>query len=156
MKTLVIRTLSLAALSAALIAPARAALPEEGWWRVGAATVGLHVQGPAFCGISATQDGVWVLRGRVIDGRLVEDDRSLLRGVRQQPDAAEPVDPTDYFVQPTSLVRRDRTSERPRGMFAHFEPLPAAPDSTLWLDMVWGCSREAEVEKLAASGAERP
>lgn len=144
--------LSLAAMAAAFTTPSRAATPDEGWWRVGDATVGLHVEGRAFCGISAAPQGVWVLRGRVVDGRLVETDRVLARGAPAAPDAADPFDSTDYFVQPTSLVRRDRSAERPRGEFAVFEPLQAAPNATLWLDMVWGCSREAEVEKIAAGG----
>lgn len=145
------RILSLATLAAAFMAPAGAAMPEEGWWRVGDATVGLHVEGRAFCGISAAPQRVWVLRGRVVDGRLVETDRTLARGAKAAPGAAEPIDATDYFVQPTALVRRDRSAERPRGEFAVFEPLPSAPNSTLWLDMVWGCSRETELEKLAES-----
>lgn len=146
-------TVSLASLAAAFAAPARAAGPDEGWWRVGDATVGLHVEGRDFCGITAAPQGVWVVRGRVVDGRLVETDRSLARGAPvQAATSAEPFDSTDYFVQPTALVRRDRSTERPRGEFAVFEPLAAAPDSTLWLDMVWGCSREADVEKLAAGG----
>lgn len=144
-------TLILAAMAAAFTATARAAGPDEGWWRVGEATVGLHVEGRGFCGISAAPQGVWVLRGRVIDGRLVETDRSLARGAAMQSSRVEPPDETDYFVQPTALVRRDRSAERPRGEFAVFEPLAAAPNSTLWLDMVWGCSRETELEKLAES-----
>lgn len=157
MKT-VIRTLALAALAAALTQPVRAAMPEEGWWRVDGATVGLHVQGGAFCGISATPDSVWVLRGEVVDGRLVESSRTLAHGHRHTvpPEAVEPIAPTDYFVQPTSLVRRDRSSERPRGEFAVFQPLAAAPNSTLWLDMVWGCSRDTEVEKIAEGNPDRP
>lgn len=147
-----ILSLSLAAMTAAFTAPTHAAGPEEGWWRVGDATVGLHVDGRSFCGISAAPQGVWVLRGRVVDGRLVETDRLLARGAPAAQDAAEPFDSTDYFVQPTSLVRRDRSAARPRGEFAVLEPLTAAPSATLWLDMVWGCSREADVEKVAAGG----
>jgi hypothetical protein len=146
-----ILTLCLAAMAAAASAPARAGLPEEGWWRVGEATLGLHVEGRAFCGISAAPQGVWVLRGRVVDGRLVETSRHVARPGASARAAGEPPDDTDYFVQTTAVVRRDRSAERPRGEFAVFEPLPAAPTSTLWLDMVWGCSRETELEKLAES-----
>lgn len=154
MKTPVIRTLALAAMAAALSQPARAELPAEGWWRVGDATVGLHVEGRAFCGIAATPHHAWVLRGRVVDGRLVETSRTLARGDRHRlpAEADEPIAPTDYFVQPTSLVRRERSAGRRRGEFAVFEPLPAAPGPTLWLDMVWGCSAEAELEKVATGG----
>lgn len=177
MKTAVTRILALAAMVAALAPPARAALPEEGWWQLDGgkisvnditypmtATVGLHVDGQRFCGVAAfraTQENVWLLRGRVVDGRLVEDDSIPIRGpavafardarlraaLRYAP--PQPIAPTDYFVQPTALVRRDRSTEQPRGEFAVFEPLPAAPSTTLWLDMVWACSSEAEVEKLA-------
>lgn len=149
-----ILTLSLVAITAAFSTHSHAAAPEEGWWRVGDATVGLHVDGRSFCGISAAPQGVWVLRGRVVDGRLVETDRLLARGAGAAQDATEPFDATDYFVQPTSLVRRDRSAERPRGEFAVFEPLPAAPNASLWLDMVWGCSRDTEIEKLAESPRE--
>lgn len=141
---------SVAAVAAAVTTTTRAAAPDEGWWRVGESMVGLHVDGRAFCGISAAPQGVWVVRGRVVDGRLVETDRVLARGAPAAPDAAEPFDSTDYFVQPASLVRRDRSAERPRGEFAVLEPLTAAPSATLWLYMVWGCSREAELEKVAA------
>ena len=154
MKTM-IGTLALAAMAAAIGAPARAALPEEGWWRVGDAMLGLHVEGRAFCAISAAPQGVWVLRGRVVDGRLVETERMLARDAHSGHEADEPSEATDYFVQPTALVRRDRSAERPRGEFAVFEALPAAPNPTLWLEMAWGCSREAEVDKVAEIGREQ-
>lgn len=144
-------TVSLAAITAAITTSTLAAGPEEGWWRVGEATVGLHVEGRAFCGVSAAPQGVWVVRGRVIDGRLVETDRLPARGGRAAGAAADATLDTDYFVQPTALVRRDRSDERPRGAFAVLEPLPAAPNASLWLDMVWGCSRESDLEKLAES-----
>jgi hypothetical protein len=140
------------AVSAAAVAPAaRAQLPDEAWWQQGEATLGLHVAGRSFCGISAAPQGVWVLRGRVVDGRLVETDRRMVRARSAAHEPAEPPEDTDYFVQPTALVQRDRSAGRPRGEFAVLEPLPAAPNSTLWLDMVWGCSRETELEKLAES-----
>ena len=156
MKTM-IRTLALAALAAALTPPARAALPEEGWWRLDGEALGMHVEGDSFCGIAAKQGSVWLLRGRVVDGRLVQQSRSAIRGPaaapsrdgRLQQALRQSADPTDYFVLPTSLVSRERTAEQPRGEFAVFEPLTVAPSSTLWLDMVWGCSKEVEVEKVA-------
>lgn len=149
-------SLALATTAAAFTSTAQARWPEESWWRAGDATIGLHVQGRHFCGISAAPQGTWVLRGRVVDGRLVESDRERMRGARPVgADAGAPSD-TDYFVQPTALVRRDRSDERPRGVFDVLEPLPDAPSATLWLDMVWSCSRESDLEKLAESprGAE--
>lgn len=140
-------TLALATVAAAFATVAQAQVPDEAWWQQGDATIGLHVQGGRFCGISAVPQGVWVLRGQVVDGRLAETDRLPARGGR----AAEVSLDTDYFVQPTALVRRDRSDDRPRGEFAVLRPLPAAPSAALWLDMVWSCSRESELEKLAGS-----
>lgn len=144
-------TLALATTAAAFATAAQAQLPDEAWWQQGDATIGLHVKGRHFCGISAAPQGVWVLRGQVVDGRLVETDRLPARGGRAAGAAAEAPLDTDYFVQPTALVRRDRSDERPRGEFAVLEPLPSAPSAALWLDMVWSCSRESELEKLAES-----
>lgn len=148
-------TLALAAAAAVFATAAQARLPDEAWWQQGGATIGLHLQGGRFCGISAAPQGVWVLRGQVVDGRLVETDRLPARGGRAADAAAdaatEALRDTDYFVQPTALVRRERSDERPRGEFAVLEPLPAAPSAALWLDMVWSCSRESEIEKLAES-----
>lgn len=144
-------TLALATAAAAFATAAQARWPDEAWWQQGDATIGLHVEGRHFCGISAAPQGVWVLRGEVVDGRLVETDRLPARGARAAGTAGESPLDTDYFVQPTALVRRDRSDERPRGEFAVLEPVTAAPSAALWLDMVWSCSRESELEKLAES-----
>ncbi len=143
--------LTLALATAAFAASAGAQSPDEAWWQQGDATLGLHVHGRRFCGISAAPQGVWVLRGRVVDGRLVETDRVPVRGGQAAAASANAPQDTDYFVQPTALVRRDRSDDHPRGEFAVLQPLPAAPSATLWLDLVWGCSRESELEKLAES-----
>ena len=144
-----IPTLALATTLGAFAPAAIAQGPNEAWWQAGGATIGLHVQGRHFCGISAAPQGVWVLRGEVVDGRLVETDRLPARGERAAGAASDAPRDTDYFMQPTALVRRDRSEARPRGEFALLEPLPAAPSATLWLDMVWSCSRESELDKLA-------
>ena len=43
--------------------------------------------------------------------------------------------------------------QHPRGEFTLFEPLRAAPGTTLWLDMAWQCSAEQAVDRHAAAGA---
>lgn len=146
-------TLTLALSAAAFSSAASAQAPQEAWWQDRDTTLGLHLEGRSFCAISAAPQGTWVMRGRVIDGRLVETDRQLARGAGAAANAELP-EATDYFVQPTALVRRDRSADHPRGEFAVFEPLQAAPDATLWLDLVWGCSRETEIEKLAGRAGE--
>lgn len=148
-----IPTLAMALSSAVFTTTAPAQSAHEAWWQEGEATLGLHVQGRSFCGISAAPQGVWVTRGRVVDGRLVETDRQRARGARTVADGELP-EATDYFVQPTALVRRERSAQQPRGDFALYEPLAAAPNATLWLDLVWACSRDTEIEKLAESPRE--
>lgn len=146
-----ILTLSLALSAAAFSAGASARTPQEAWWQSGDTTVGLHLEADSFCAVSAAPQGTWVMRGRLLDGRLVETDRQRARGAAAAA-GTEPPEATDYFVQPTALVRRERSAERPRGEFALYEPLAAAPNASVWLDLVWACSREADVEKLAAGG----
>lgn len=143
-------TLTLALSAAGFSAAASAQTPQEAWWQAGDTAVGLHLEGRSFCAISAAPQATWVIRGRLVDGRLVETDRLLARGARAAAGAELP-EATDYFVQPTALVRRDRSAERPRGEFALYEPLAAAPTASLWLDLVWACSRDTEIEKLAES-----
>lgn len=145
-----ILTLALVLSGAAFPSLASAQTPSEAWWQGGDTTLGLHLEGRSFCAISAAPRGTWVMRGRLVDGRLVEADRQLARGLRMAADT-EPPEATDYFVQPTALVRRERSAERPRGEFALYEPLTAAPSASLWLDLVWACSRDTEIEKLAES-----
>ena len=153
------RSLALA-VTAAFTLSAQAATPAESWWRLGhgaqAATLGLAVEGSRFCGIvaeGAAQQQVWVLRGAVVDGRLVEHSRSVLRGAAEAPADEEQADPTDFFLQPTAMVQRERSLQHPRGEFTLFEPLRAAPGTTLWLDMAWQCSAEQAVDRHAAAGA---
>lgn len=154
------RSLALAVTAAAFTLGAQAATPAESWWRLGdgaqAATLGLAVEGSRFCGIvaeGAAQQQVWVLRGAVVDGRLVEHSRSVLRGAAEAPADEEQADPTDFFLQPTAMVQRERSVQHPRGEFTLFEPLRAAPGTTLWLDMAWQCSAEQAVDRHAAAGA---
>ena len=155
------RSLALAAMAAAFTLGAQAAAPAESWWRLGgtgapAATLGLAVEGSRFCGIvaeGAAQPRVWVLRGAVVDGRLVEHSRSVLRGAADLPSDEERADPTDFFLQPTAMVQRERSVQHPRGEFTLFEPLRAAPGTTLWLDMAWQCSAEEAVDRHAAASA---
>ena len=155
------RSLTLAVTAAAFTLGAQAATPAESWWRLGgdgaqAATLGLAVEGSRFCGIvaeGAAQQQVWVLRGAVVDGRLVEHSRSVLRGAAEAQADEEQADPTDFFLQPTAMVQRERSVQHPRGEFTLFEPLHAAPGTTLWLDMAWQCSAEQAVDRHAAAGA---
>lgn len=155
------RSLTLAVTAAAFTLGAQAATPAESWWRLGgdgaqAATLGLAVEGSRFCGIvaeGAAQQQVWVLRGAVVDGRLVEHSRSVLRGAAEAQADEEQADPTDFFLQPTAMVQRERSVQHPRGEFTLFEPLRAAPGTTLWLDMAWQCSAEQAVDRHAAAGA---
>lgn len=150
------RSLALA-VTAAFALGAHAATPAESWWQLGdgstpAATLGLAVEGGRFCGIvadAAPQPRVWVLRGAVVDGRLVEHSRSTLRGTADVPADEDQVDPTDFFIQPTAMVQRERSVQHPRGEFTLFEPLRAAPGTTLWLDMAWQCSAPEAVDKVA-------
>ncbi|MBS0444169.1 MAG: hypothetical protein JSR38_19625 [Proteobacteria bacterium] len=149
-------------MTAAFTLGARAATPAESWWRLGdgagapAATLGLAVEGSSFCGIvaeGAAQPRVWVLRGAVVDGRLVEHSRSVLHGAAEAQADEEQADPTDFFLQPTAMVQRERSVQHPRGEFTLFEPLRAAPGTTLWLDMAWQCSAEEAVDRHAAASA---
>ncbi|TXC66637.1 hypothetical protein FSC37_14850 [Piscinibacter aquaticus] len=143
-------TLTLALSAAAVSTAASAQSPHEEWWQDGDTTLGLHLENRSFCAISAAPQGTWVMRGRLVDGRLVETDRQLARG-RGAAAGTEPPEATDYFVQPTALVRRERSAEKPRGEFALFEPLAAAPSASVWLDLMWACSRDTEIEKIAES-----
>lgn len=158
------RSLALAVTAAFTLgahASTAAATPAESWWQLGgagapAATLGLAVEGSRFCGIvaeGAAQQQVWVLRGAVVDGRLVEHSRSVLRGAAEAQADEEQADPTDFFLQPTAMVQRERSVQHPRGEFTLFEPLRAAPGTTLWLDMAWQCSAEEAVDRHAAAGA---
>ncbi len=158
------RSLALAVTAAFTLgahASTAAATPAESWWQLGgagapAATLGLAVEGSRFCGIVAegtAQPHVWVLRGAVVDGRLVEHSRSVLRGAPDLPADEDQADPTDFFLQPTAMVQRERSVQHPRGEFTLFEPLRAAPGTTLWLDMAWQCSAEEAVDRHAAAGA---
>ncbi len=171
-----IRPLLLALTTALCAFGARAQEAQESWWRLDngsltvngttfpmTTTVGLSVDGDHFCGVTAFRamdENVWVLRGHVVDGRLVEDSRTPVRGPilhaapTQMPDAVrallpQRLDPTDFFVQPTAVVRRDRTNHHPRGVFAVYEPLRGAPNDALWLDMSWHCSAPEAVDKVA-------
>lgn len=146
-------TLTLALSAVAFSAAALAQTPQEAWWRAGDTTVGLHLEGRSFCAVSAAPQATWVMRGRLVDGRLVQTDRQRARGAAPAA-GAEPPEATDYFVQPTALVRRERSAERPRGEFALYEPLAAAPNASVWLDLVWACSRETEIERLAGRAGE--
>ncbi len=156
-KTPVIRSLILAAAGAAFAFGAHAELPGESWWQIGgetapAATLGLTVEGGSFCAIAATggaQERAWVLRGQVVDGRLVEHSRTALRGPVDADTDDERVDPTDFFVQATAVVQRERNVQHPRGDFTLFGPLRSAPSGALWLDMAWHCSAEEAVDKVA-------
>jgi hypothetical protein len=178
-KTSVIRSLAVTTALAACALGARAEAPDESesWWRLDngsltvngttypmTTTVGLSVDGDRFCGVSAFKgmdENVWIIRGRVLDGRLVEDSRTPVRGPVLQAQPAPPLpaalrermphrlDPTDFFVQTTAVVSRDRSSEHPRGVFAIYQPLHGAPNDALWLDMAWHCSAPEAVEKVA-------
>ena len=111
----------------------------ESWWRLGgdgapAATLGLAVEGSRFCGIvaeGAAQQQVWVLRGAVVDSRLVEHSRSVLRGAADSPPTRNR--PTDrLLLQPTAMVQRERSLQHPRGEFTLFEPLRGARHDCGW------------------------
>lgn len=162
-KTPVIRSITLAVATAAFALGAHADLPDESWWRLGRdaaapATLGLMVDGARFCGIAAAgaaQERVWILRGRVVDGRLVESSREPLRGPVDALEEGDALDPTDFFVQPTAMVQRERSAQHPRGDFTLFEPLQATPGTSLWLDMAWHCNDGRDVDKVAAAGVER-
>lgn len=146
-------TLALALAAGAFALPARAQLPEDSWWRQGDTTLGVHVAGTGFCAVGAAADAAWVVHGRVVDGRLVEDWREPLRRSAGTTSVYVSEDETDFFLQPTALVQRDRSEENPRGEFALFEPLPAAPSDRLWLDLAWHCA-DGPVDKTAAIDGE--
>lgn len=175
-QTPVLRPLLLALTTALCALGAHAQEAQESWWRLDngslslngttfamSTTVGLSIDGDRFCGVSAFRamdENVWVLHGHVVDGRLVEDSRTPVRGpilhseptrVPDEVRARLPhrVDPTDFFVQPTAVVSRDRTNHHPRGVFAIYEPLHAAPSDALWLDLAWHCSAQEAVDKVA-------
>lgn len=149
-----IRTLVLAAATALASLSAHAALPEESWWQQGDTTLGVQVEGPAFCAVAAQRSApanAWIVRGEVVDGRLVEASRMPLRGPGAAAlQAATAIDPPDFFVQPTAMVSRIRTSDSPRGDFTIYQPLTQAPSNALWLDLAWNCGGEVEVDKLSA------
>lgn len=166
MKTLSpIRTLTLALATALAAFGARADLPEESWWQRDGSTVGVHVQDQGFCAIAtepAAPDTLWLVRGEVVDGRLVESERRALghaapaaAPTASNDAAAQRLDPPDFFVQPTAMVERERTTEAPRGSFAIYQPLGHAPSNTLWLSLAWHCGDPEQVDKMAAlHGAE--
>lgn len=179
MKTFTKRSLVAAAATALTTLCAQAAPPEESWWQEDHGTLsvnsrvyplstvfGVQVDDAAFCAVAAfrsMEENVWLVRGRVVDGRLVEVGRTPIRGpaVALARDEArrqvlhqllpQRLDPPDFFVQPTALVSRHRTTQAPRGSFAVYAPLPQAPSTSLWLDLAWHCGERAEVDKLAAS-----
>lgn len=162
MKTLItIRTLALAAATALASLSAHAGPPGESWWQLDGGTIGLHVEAGSFCAVAADpaarQQG-WILHGQVIDGRLVEAGRrpierpaSALLHDTQRETLPQRLAPPDFFIQPTALVSRDRTTEAPRGYFEIYRPLAQAPSSSQWLALAWHCGEEAEVDKLAAT-----
>lgn len=179
MKTFPNRSLLAAAAAALTTLCAQAAPPGESWWRQDGGTqsagsrahpistiIGVQVDGAAFCAVAAfrsTQENVWLLRGKVVDSRLVEASRTPIRGpaVVQARDEdrqrmlrellPQSLDPPDFFVQPTALVSRHRTTFAPRGSFAVYQPVAQPPSTSLWLDLAWHCGEEAEVDKLAAA-----
>jgi hypothetical protein len=159
MKTSPLRRLALAAAVALMTLSARAEMPDERWWQEDAgtpraATVGLFIDGTTFCGIraaEATAQAAWIVRGDVgPDGRLVETSRSPI-GATPAPMASDgPSDATDFFVLPTALVSRQRSTDSPRGEFAVFAPVRELPSLSLWLDMAWHCGVDVEGERSAA------
>jgi hypothetical protein len=179
MKTFSNRSLLVAAAAALTTLCAQAAPPEESWWQEDSGTlsvnsrvyplstvIGVQVDDAAFCAVAAFRsmdENVWLVRGQVIDGRLVEASRTPIRGpaVAQADDEGrrqmlrellpQRLDPPDFFVQPTALVSRHRTTFAPRGSFGVYQPLPQAPSASLWLDLAWHCGEQAEVDKLAAA-----
>lgn len=156
-KTPVLRSLALAATAALFSLGAHAELPAESWWQGGDAaapsmTLGVTVERQNFCAVAvdgSASQRLWLLRGRVVDGRLVEDSRTVVRGSADAEVDDEVLDPTDFFVQPTAMVQRDRDAQHPRGEFTLFEPLAAAPSPGLWLDLAWHCSAPEAVDKVA-------
>lgn len=161
-KTSLIRSLVATAALAACALGARAEPAGESWWRrdgaAATATMGVVVEGTNFCAIAAAgaaQDSVRILRGRVVDGRLVEHSRTVLRGAADADAEDDAIDPTDFFLQSTAMVQRERNVQHPRGDFTLFEPLRSAPGSALWLDLAWHCSAERDVDKVAAADAQR-
>lgn len=160
MKTLTpIRSLTLALATALASFAARAELPEESWWQRDGSTVGVHVQDQGFCAIAtepAAPGRLWLLRGGVVDGRLVEAERRPLGRAASAavPSAsgdvtAQHLDPPDFFVQPTAMVGRERTAEAPRGSFTIYQPLDHAPDDSLWLSLAWHCGDPQQVDRMA-------
>ncbi|WP_341888821.1 hypothetical protein [Variovorax sp. YR752] len=179
MKTFPNRSLLVAAAAALMSLCAQAAPAEESWWQQDDGTlgadgraipistiIGVQVDGAAFCAVAAflsAQENVWLVRGQVIDGRLVEASRTPIRGpavalarddVHQQvlrELLPKRLDPPDFFLQPTALVSRHRTTFAPRGSFAVYQPAAQAPSASLWLDLAWHCGGEAEVDRMAAT-----
>jgi hypothetical protein len=179
MKPLSNHALFVAAAATLMTLSAHAAPPGESWWRQDggtlsvagrdyplSTTIGVQVDGAGFCAVTAfrsMEENVWLVRGQVVDGRLVEAGRTPIRGpaVVQARDEGhqqmlrellpQRLDPPDFFVQPTALVSRHRTTFAPRGSFAVYEPVPPAPSTSLWLDLAWHCGEAAEVDKLAAA-----
>lgn len=154
-----IRTLTLALATALASFGARADLPEESWWQRDGSTVGVHVQDQGFCAIAtepAAPGMLWLVRGEVVDGRLVESERRPLghsapaAGPSVPSDvASQRLDPPDFFVQPTAMVGRERTTGSPRGSFSIYQPLEHAPSDTLWLSLAWHCGDPEQVDKMA-------
>lgn len=179
MKTFPNRSLLVATAAVLTTLCAHAAPPEESWWQQDGGTlsvagrdyplvtmIGVQVDDDSFCAVSAfrsMEENVWLVRGMVVDGRLVEASRTPIRGpaVALARDEGrlqvlrellpQRLDPTDFFVQPTALVSRHRTTFAPRGSFAVYRPVAQAPSTSLWLDLAWHCGEEAEVDKLAAA-----
>lgn len=156
MKTILpIRSLTLAAATALASLAAHAGLPEESWWQRDGDTLGLHVQEQGFCAVatdSATPATLWLVRGEVVDGRLVEASRKPLGGAPAVSHETTPqrLDPPDFFVQSTAMVSRERTTETPRGSFAIYQPLHRAPSDSLWLTLSWHCGDPEQVDRMAA------
>lgn len=156
-QTPVLRSLALAATAALFSLGARADMPAESWWQgadaaTPAVTIGMTVERQNFCAVAVdggASQRLWLLRGRVVDGRLVEDSRRMVRGSSEVEVDDDRLDPTDFFVQPTAMVQRERDAQHPRGEFTLFEPLAAAPSPGLWLDLAWHCSAQDAVDKVA-------
>ncbi|MFT3953308.1 MAG: hypothetical protein QM722_02535 [Piscinibacter sp.] len=156
MKTLLtLRSLTLAVATVLASLAAHAALPEESWWQRDGDTLGLHVQEQGFCAIStdhAVPATLWIVRGELVDGRLVEASRKPLGAapVASLETPTQRLDPPDFFVQPTAMVSRERTTDTPRGSFAIYQPLSHAPSDSLWLSLAWHCGDAEQVDKMAA------
>lgn len=150
-----IRSLTLAAAAALASLAAHAGPPEESWWQRDGDTLGLHVQDQGFCAITTDHSArptLWIVRGQVIDGRLVEASRRPLGAAPavSGETASQRIDPPDFFVQPTAMVSRERTIDAPRGSFTLYQPLAQAPSDSLWLSLAWHCDDPAQVDRMAA------